>query len=62
MLVADNHLSSSACLLADICKIFSCRSVQVEHECMLGLTHLGERVDGGTAAIQVNFRNGALHF
>ena len=62
MLVADDHLSSSACFLADLCESLSCRGVYVEHECMLGLTHLGERVDGDTAAIQVNFRNGALHF
>ena len=62
MLVADDYLSSSTCFFADICKSFSCLVVHVEHQCMLGLTHLGERVDGGTAAIQVNFRNGALHF
>ena len=62
MLIADDHLSRSTCFLADICKSLSCRGVYVEHECMLGFTHLSERVDGDTAAIQVNFRNGVLHF
>lgn len=61
MLVADDHLSSSACFLADLCESLSCRGVYVEHECMLGLAHLGKRVDSDPAAIQVNFRNGALH-